>query len=420
MSERQGDERLSLSFGGELSRRIRSAADAAGQRPSEWVARVVSRALPAAEESSPTARATPPDAPAGELEWQEQVDPTGGFLAETPRGWRSELRFVQQPGGPRGSVVTVSPDGSTTLVNDDVEIGAFQAPGPMAGFLGLPVRPPAPADRFGAEWLQYRFGARPGFRLLDVRPLPELVARFQQAAAEAGMAVEWCGGVLARAEFRDGEGTVTVAAAVRTGGAQGIWTGGVGHVVSHGDAAAFVPALLRLMASVRPTPATAQRQQAEKAARDAQHRATMNQIQANTRDMTMRHQQNMAWIQQQGTMHQQRMADMQATFDSQNDSWRRQQAGLDAGHAATMSGIRSESSPFPAGGGDPQRDFINAMREERTVVDADGWEHQVEAGSDKYYRRDHDESWIGLQQHEDIRDVPGIDPDDYYETPIIS
>lgn len=54
------------------------------------------------------------------------------------------------------------------------------------------------------------------------------------------------------------------------------------------------------------------------------------------------------------------------------------------------------------------------------MLDADGHARQVEAGSDKYHRRDYDETWICLQEHQDIRDVPGINPDDYYQTPIIS
>jgi hypothetical protein len=44
----------------------------------------------------------------------------------------------------------------------------------------------------------------------------------------------------------------------------------------------------------------------------------------------------------------------------------------------------------------------------------------VASGYDRYYYRRHDETWIGLQEHQQLSDVPGVNPDDYEEVRIQS
>ncbi len=49
------------------------------------------------------------------------------------------------------------------------------------------------------------------------------------------------------------------------------------------------------------------------------------------------------------------------------------------------------------------------MREETTVLDAQGYAHQVEAGADRYYHHEASNTWVGLQEHQDIVEETGND-----------
>ena len=59
--------------------------------------------------------------------------------------------------------------------------------------------------------------------------------------------------------------------------------------------------------------------------------------------------------------------------------------------------------------------FVNAIVEERTVIDGEGNTHQVADGYERYFRRRSDGAWIGTRDHRDLSDVPGVNPSDYEE-----
>lgn len=58
-----------------------------------------------------------------------------------------------------------------------------------------------------------------------------------------------------------GESRVSLVAAVSTAGASGVWMASVRHATSTHDVAEFLPALLRLITTNRPTSAQQQRDQ---------------------------------------------------------------------------------------------------------------------------------------------------------------
>jgi hypothetical protein len=101
------------------------------------------------------------------------------------------------------------------------------------------------------------------------------------------------------------------------------------------------------------------------------------------------------------------MASLHASHEAHNAAWQSQQAAQDAAHHAQV-----HSSD------DAHRRFLNAITEERTVIDSEGNTHQVADGYDRYFRRRSDGAWIGTRDQRDLRDVPGVNPDDYEEAKI--
>lgn len=429
-----GDDRLTLSLGGDLAEAVRAAARDAGVSAPQWVGAVLAERLApgppgappdaappsTAPEASPAPRPGDPSGLADPAAWELVSEPTATFTVELPRGWDNRAWVVPTPTMKYPMVATTSPDGLTSLFSGDAELpmfldpaaGMFPAPGTM-------LRPPTEARQFLAEWAQYRGGQRAEFRLLGVAEAPEVVETVLAGAARTGSQYTWVTAARAEAEYdQDGARVRAVYLGV-TIGVGAMWLAQVHGVTSADDPAGFVPALLRLVASVQSTPGERQRLQAERMANDAQHQATMQMINQNTAMMTAGHQQRMADIQASGIAHQQNMASRQAAFDAGVDSWRQQQAGADAQHSAYMGGLRSGSA-VPGSGGDPQQDFVNMINEERTVLDAQGDAHQVAAGADRYYHNEHSNTWVGLSDHQDIVEVTGANRDDYQEGTIQS
>lgn len=352
--------------------------------------------------------------------WELVTDQTGTFQVELPRGWQSRAWVVPTPAMKYPMVAATSPDQRTTLFSGDAEIPMFLDPA-AAGFgppPGMVVRPPVPAPQFLTEWVEYRHGGREGFRVRGLREEPVLVEQAARAAERSGIRPDWVTGARLDAEFADGPGVVAAVFLATTTGMGGMWFAQVHGVLSAGDPGEFVAALLRLVASAQSTPAERQRQQAERMASAAQHQATMAMIDQNTMMMTAQHQQNMANIAASSAAHQAAMTARQQSFDAGVDSWRDQQAAADGAHADAMAGLRGGGAGPSAG--DPQLDFLNAIREERTVLDAEGQAHQVEAGADRYYHNRHTDTWVGLQDNEDVVEATGGNRADYEEGTIQS
>lgn len=353
--------------------------------------------------------------------WHLVRDQTGTFQVELPTAWQSQAWVVPTPTMKYPMVSAISPDQRTTMFSGDAELPMFVDPA-AAGFgppPGMVVRPPAAAPQFLAEWVQYRHGGRQGFRLGQVGDDQQLVELAAQAAGRSGIRPDWLTGGRVDAEFDGDDGPLSAAFFATTLGITGIWFAQVHGVISCDDPEDFVAALLRLVASAESTAEEKQRMQAERMASAAQHQATMQLIDQNTAMMTSQHQQRMANIQASGIAHQQNMAARRASFDSGVDAWREQQAGSDAQHADYLTGLRSGAA-VPGSGGDPQQDFVNTLKEERTVLDADGQPHQVAAGADRYYYNRYTDTWVGLAAHEDIVEATGGNREDYQEGTIQS
>ena len=422
------EDRLTLSLGGPLAAAVRAAAAAAGVSPAQWAGTMLARQLsgPGAPPAEPGADGSPAEADgqrAGRSEprslagtlaepaaWEQIVDPTDSLTALLPRGWQNRVWMVQTPMMKYPMTTAISPDGTVTLFSGDAEIPLYLDPSaaPMGPMPGTMVRPPTPATRFLAEWVQYRHGSRAGFRVIGTAEEPAAVEVAMGSAQRDGLQPSWLTGARLTAEWSEDDRPVRAVFLATTTGLPMGWFARVQGVIGGDDPASFVPALLRMVASLESTPAEKQRMQQQRMVADAQHQATMASIQQNTAMMTARHQQNMANIHASGQAFQAGMAQRQEAFDAGVQSWRAQQAGADAAHAGFMDGLRTGAAQ-PGMGGSPQQDFLNMIREETTVLDSQGYAHQVEAGADRYYHHEYSNTWVGLQEHQDITEVTGND-----------
>lgn len=80
----------------------------------------------------------------------------------------------------------------------------------------------------------------------------------------------------------------------------------------------------------------------------AQHRATMDMIDGNTRAMTQGHEQRMANSRAQFNAHQQQMQGRWDANDASNAAWRSGQASSDEQHRRSMQGIRGTTDVYDA------------------------------------------------------------------------
>ena len=343
--------------------------------------------------------------------WQQVTDDTQTFLISLPVGWRSRAWVEPTPAMSYPMAQTTSPDGGTTMFSGDSGIPMFLDPSTsMFAPPGMALRPPTPAVNFLPEWVQFRYGSRPGFRQLDVREDPYLRDVAAQTVQRLGSPLTWIHAARLTATYQgeDGRPVRAVFLATTRGVGPG-WIAQVYGVTSVEDPEAYLPAVLKLVATAQATTAQALRNQQEQARIAASHASVMQSIDATTRANERAHQERMAGIEQQGREFQNRMAEQRGTNEAAAASWHAQQAGSDAAHEQYLGGLRTGAVTPDAAGGDQQQGFVNAIREETTVLDAQGYAHQVEAGSDRYYHHEATNTWVGLEEHQDIVEVTGSD-----------
>lgn len=345
--------------------------------------------------------------------WETVLDATEqGFTIVLPRGWTNRAWLVRTGVAVNVVATSTSPDGSTTFFTGDPTLPVFAEPAsvPFGTGPGVVARPGTSIEHFLPGWMQYRFGALPGFRIVGMKPFPPLLRRVVERSQRNGIVPAWATAAQLAFVFRDGPRTLNGVTLGATSSLGTMWMAEVHGVTTTGDPEALVPALFEMLASSRTTPAAEQRMLQERAASAASHRATMAMIDQSTAQMQATHRQNMANIQASAQSHQARMDSLHASHDAHNQAWSRQQAGIDARHGAQMHASAASD--------DAHRRFLNTIVEQTTVVDGEGNTHQVAAGYDRYFHRKSDGAWIGLPSHQDLSGVPGIDPNDFEETKI--
>lgn len=346
------------------------------------------------------------------MEWETIGDPEQTFTVLAPRGWQARAWVKREGPIPHQLVTAASPDGATALWMGDPTIPHFIDPAAVAFAPppGLVVRPYTSIEHFLPGHVQHRFGGLPGFQPGPMAPSPELFQLVGEGLRRAGAAQVWVTAARIAFAFEEGGRQVQALLFASSASIGGIWMVTVQGITHLGDPAPFAPALLEMVASQRATPAMQQRQMQERAASAAQHQATMNMLDQNAAILRANHQQSMATLQGMAASHQAHMESLHASHDAAHAAWRDQQATQDASHAAQQARLH--------GSDDAHRRFLNAIAEERTVIDGEGNTYQVADGFDRYFRRRVDGTWIGTRSHRDLRGLPGVNPDDYEEVRI--
>lgn len=342
--------------------------------------------------------------------WQQVTDATETFLILLPAGWNSRAWVEPTPVMAYPMAQATSPDGGTTLFSGDSGIPMFLDPAnSRIAPPGMALRPPTQATDFLSEWVRFRYGMRPGFQQVELRDDPELREIATQTVQRLGSPLTWLYAARFVASYtgEDGRPVRGIFLATTRGVGPG-WIAQVYGVTSVEDPEPFVPAVLKLVATGQATTAQALRNQQEQARIAASHRAVMTMIDTNARASAAAHEQRMGDIAQQGKAFQDRMQEQQRSNDEATAAWRAQQASSDEAHEATMGGLRTGAAQ-PGAGGTEQQGIINAIREETTVLDAHGDAHQLEAGADRYYHDEYNNTWVGLQEHQDVVEETGND-----------
>jgi len=341
--------------------------------------------------------------------WETVQDAEQVFTVAMPRGWRNRAWFKSEGSVPYQLVTAQSPGGETALFLGDPTIPQFIEPAAV-GFgppPGAVVRPYTSIEHFLPAYVQHRFGGLPGFRPGAMAPSPELFQLVSQSAQRAGAGRAWI--TAGRFAFSFDEGPRRVRALVFGSSTSfgAVWIAEVYGISTVGEPEAFAPALLEMLASRRTNPAVLQRQLQERAQSAARHQATMAMLEQGAANLRANHQQNMAALHGMAASHQAHMASLHQSHDAHHAAWQRQQTAQEVAHHGQV-----HTSD------DAHRRFLNAITEERTVVDGEGNTHQVADGYDRYFRRRSDGAWIGTRDQRDLRGIPGVNPDDYDEAKI--
>ena len=181
-----------------------------------------------------------------------------------PRGWFRDLQQRQtgQSTFVRWAAVA-SPDGGPTIITDDPDIPPFVTPGApgLPGQQPASVMDPAPAELWAQTSLTFNLGQRPDFAITNQRPSEAMLNHMRALRDNGGAQFSWDTAAEVSASYTEGDQTRTVVVIAWTGGGDmGEWTARAIRILSSGDAAAYVPAALKVAHSVELTPGERLRQ----------------------------------------------------------------------------------------------------------------------------------------------------------------
>lgn len=334
----------------------------------------------------------------------------GAFTIDMPMGWENQATLVRIDNQPRSFATALHPGGDTLLFLSDPKMPTFIEPtlqmnannpltkmNPMVKYVSYQTAAP-----FFTSYLKKKFGDKPGFRITETAAKitetaanPVLMEKLREKAQEQGLQPKLSTTLIAF-EYQDKGKPIHALVNGMTMRIGQIWVADLSGVSTVGNPRDYNDLVLRIASSHQVN----QEWQARESERStAEHQRRMAMIEANGKLMTMRHEQNMAWIRNSSARHQARMDAIHAAGDAQMANWQAQQNSQDIGH---------------------QR-FLNTIKGEETVVGSGGNQYQVQSGAGRYYRNTNDNSYIGTHgtvEHGDLRSAWGLNPDDYEEVKI--
>lgn len=318
------------------------------------------------------------------------------FTVKVPKGWNTVAYSSGEFGEHREVVNSVSPDGGTVLFVGDPKIPSYYNPETADPFLVqyadttdfVELQSYVSADEYFAQYTEDKFGALPGFEIERVEDNGETAEKIHQKYAQAGLPVTQAHAVNVYFAYEAEGKTVHGLVSGMTIDLGSVWQADVTGLSTDRSVKEFLPMLSRMFRSKKTNPAFTERMNAE-------HARVMAQIQAGTDAMTDQHNANMAAIQGSAQRHQQRMNAITAAGDANTAAFENRMDAMDG----------------------TQRQFLNYINDEQTVVDSAGQQMQVDDGYDRYFVNKNDNSYVGGDINFDDATIRamGLNPNDYEE-----
>lgn len=308
----------------------------------------------------------------------------GAFSIKMPKDWNTMLGLERPYDQTRSCGFAKSPDGNHCVFFGDARMPMYYLPSPQYGMragmkMGNPlsvVRDFVPADQYFEEYARHQFGDLPGFRLTGTAPNPAHQELIEASARKFGMEAHITTASVSF-EFQE-NGKIVVG---RVNGAtyqvMQVWVADVNGFMTTGDPQPIEEMLAEMTASMKVTPEWQEQENARHRQKMAAMEAQTRQIQEQTRQNTIAHNQRMQQMQNNFNAHQNRMADLQSSYDAHNQAWAESQGMQDRSHER----------------------FIDYIREEETVTNG-SQTGKVQSGYNNYYVNPNTGEYIGTNSYE--------------------
>jgi hypothetical protein len=328
-----------------------------------------------------------------------------------PKGWHNEVYLHKPYGLNRPLANTSSPDKEISIYLSDADLPLFLPPDSMANpsnqwlvSMNPMYRVSAfvPAEFFFRDYLQYKFGNLPGFRITRIGACPAYHQHLVESARQHGANV-YTTTVGIWFEYQVNGQWMHCYINASTVATASLWIADLYAVYTKGQhPEQYTSIALQMLSSLRNTPQWQQRQR-------AMHQQQMAGMYMSEQTLRSNHQQNMANLQMQQESHQQRMQTMQEGYRASSQQW-------------TESQLRQEHA-YKAGSSDyTHEQFINTILEEHTVIDGQGNTFQVDNKHERYFVNKADGTYIGTDKVTELSDlarITGIDIRNFEEVKII-
>lgn len=333
----------------------------------------------------------------------------GAFTILMPEGWQNQAYLQREHSLNRIIASSIQPDGGTMIYLSDPRIPYFMEPNPyidpqlMAFSPSMRMQPYTPADAFFQDYVRQCFSGAPHFRITEITDSPDLQRILEEEARRGEHQPRSTSVRIAFEHHHNGQPLRCLLHGV-TAAIPSVWYADLFTVSTTGDLSRYNELALQMVASRRFNPVWANAQRALQAQQLAHQRAMgqqqLDHINNMTRIQTQGHNQRMQDIQNFGQANTRMHEDRMTQSDAQHQSWMNQQAWED----------------------NLQRDRINTIREQHTVIDSGGNAYQVDNHHERYYLNKRDNTYIGVSsatELHDLRRTHGVNPDDYEEVKIV-
>ena len=398
---------LALALGCSKANEVR-AADPTGPAPAQVSPAQAPAPKPAQAKPPRSTRSTPPT-----TDLVPVRDPVeDAFTLGMPKGWRNQAYSARVASIHSTVVTSVSPDGSVAIFSGDPSVPQYWSPAaatPITYQMAqnnprVKIEPFVRATDYFPGYVQRKFGRLPDFKLLATEPDPEAEDKLRAKFASVGAAME---PTVANVSFSYSDGAKRMRGLIigSTADSGAFWIVTVSGISTTGAPKDYVPMLDAMGRSYKMNP----QWQAEQ---NRKHQQQMAQIEQFGRDMTAQHNRNMAAIQQSAQRHQQRMQAIQSQGDANMKAFNDRMAAGDANMKAFNDRM--------AAGDTQQRNFLNYINEENTVVDSSGKTFQVDSSYQRYFINKNDGTYVGGDIRMDLDKLRslGLNPDNYEEAQI--